>query len=324
MENKKTPNGHEMLQAYKKYLTLLVLFIYAVVCICAFNTIKMGVGLIAQMFENMIVHFTMFSSYLLPLICFGFFFFGGFVKPNRKITKIIYTIVVAGLAIYNIVGLAINFDVFMANNQAGFYVNLQTFGISFPIDVLIINIFILLLQCFNIYLLIKPGAKYAYIKDAFCSYGFFKFNIFESIIVAILGVLTSIFIGDFFNGLNTLENASIDGKYVFLLIFILVIPLMNFVYFLTKPQSRNLQEKNKAILYGVNIGVNILLVTLFISFVFTYEDFVADIGRNLFPVDYTLSIPFGPYILLIIAIISIVYGTIHLIKSLIKMKASAE
>ena len=160
----------------------------------------------------------MFRSYLLPLICFGFFFFDSYVKQNRKITKIIYVIVVLGLSIYNIVGLAINFDRFMANNQAGFYVNLQTFGVAFPIDVLVLNIFIVLLQAFNIYLLVKPGAKYAYIKNAFCSYGYFKFNILESIFVGILGVVTAIFIGDFFNGLNTIENAMYDGKYILLLV----------------------------------------------------------------------------------------------------------
>lgn len=324
MENKNIQNNQEVLSFYKKYLSLFVLFIYAIVCICAFNSIKMGIGIIAQEFENLIVHFTMFTSYLLPIICFGFFFFNSFVKPNKKITKIIYTTVVTGLAIYNIIGLAINFSMFMANNQAGYYINLQTLGIAFPIDVLIINIFIILLQAYNIYLLVKPGAKYAYIKDAFTSYGFFKFNKIESILIGILGVATSIFIGDFFNGLNTLQNATHDGKYVFLLLLILIIPLMNLIYFLTKPSVRNIEEKTKLILYSSQTGVNILFTVLLITFVYTSPDFIAKIGKNLFPIDFTISIPIGPYVILIIALVSIVFGSINIVKSILKMKKSTE
>ena len=132
----------------------------------------------------------------------------------------------------------------------------------------------------NIYLLIKPGAKFAYIKDAFCSYGFFKFNKVEAFAVGVLGICATVFIGDFFNGLNTLQNAQHDGKYIFLLIMIFVIPLMNFIYFLSKPNSRNLSDKTKLIVNSCVIGVNVIITVLFITFVYVYPDFVSFIGKN--------------------------------------------
>ena len=324
MANKSIKNPHENITLYKRYLSLLTLFIYAIVCVASFNALKMGIGLVAQEFDNMIVHFTMFSAYLLPVICFGFFFFNSMVKPMHKVSKIIYVVVISGLAIYNIVGLGLNFATFMNNYNAGYYSNLQILGISFPIDALVINIFILILQAFNIYLLIKPGAKFAYIKDAFCSYGFFKFKKVEAFIVGALGIFTTLFIGDFFNGLNTLENAKYDGKYVFLLLMIFIIPLMNFIYFLTKPNSRNLSEKSKLIINSSVIGANVLFLVLFITFVYIYPDFVSYIGKNLFPVDYTISIPVGPYLILLIITVSLVFEAIYLVKSIIKFNQKEE
>ena len=324
MENKNIKTPHENISLYKRYLSLLTLFIYSVICVSSFNSLKMGLGLVAQEFENTLVHLTMFSAYLLPVICFGFFFFDSMVKPMHKVSKIIYEVVVSGLAIFNIIGLGINFASFMANYNAGFYSNLQILGISFPIDALVINIFILILQAFNIYLLIKPGAKYAYIKDAFCSYGFFKFNKIEAFAVGLLGIATTLFIGDFFNGLNTLENAKYDGKYIFLLLMIFIIPLMNFVYFLCKPNSRNLSDKSKLIINSCVIGVNVIFAVLFITFVNVYPNFVAHIGKNLFPVDYAVSIPVGPYAILIITAVSLVFEVIYLIKSIKNLNKSAE
>ena len=92
MENKSIKTPHENISLYKRYLSLLTLFIYAIVCVSSFNALKMGVGLVLQEFENIMWHLPMFSAYLLPVICFGFFFFNSMVKPMHKVSKIIYVL----------------------------------------------------------------------------------------------------------------------------------------------------------------------------------------------------------------------------------------
>ena len=169
MENKNIKTPHENISLYKRYLSLLTLFVYAVICVSSFNLLKMGLGLVLQEFENTLVHFTMFSAYLLPIICFGFFFFDSMVKPMHKVSKIIYEVVVSGLAIFNIIGLGINFASFMANYNAGFYSNLQILGISFPIDALVINIFILI-NYFMVLTIMKSFMIYSYLNETVQDY----------------------------------------------------------------------------------------------------------------------------------------------------------
>jgi hypothetical protein len=99
---------------------------------------------------------------------------------------------------------------------------------------------------------------------------------------------------------------------------IFFIPLTNFIYFLCKPSVRSITKKTNIILHSITIGINVIFAVLLVTFVFVYPDFIAHIGKPLFPIDYAISIPVGPYIILIIAVASLVFEVINFVKILLK------
>ena len=316
----KTQNKDHNLAYYQKYLTLLTLFLFALCCLFAWNFFRAFVAGLTDAFANAMTSIAMIGSYGLPVICFIVFFFDSFIKPNKKVSRYIYSILVILFGLANIVLLGLNFQTLYENSQAGNFSNFTTIGLTYPLDALVVNCLIVILQGINLFILIKPKAKIAFIKDAFRSYGFFKFNIVEKIFITILALITMCFIGDFFNGFLAGGNVKYDGKFIFLMMMIFIIPIMNLIYFLTKPSTKLSSQKAKTIINSCLIGVNLLFAILFIVFVFVFPDFVAHVGKPLFPFDYAVSIPLGPYILLIIIVVSTVFQTINLVKNLLVKK----
>lgn len=313
-------NAKENLAYYQKYLTLLTLFFFAICCLFAWNAYRSIIGLLTNMTENIVNVVTMITSYTLPVFCFIFFFFNSFIKPNKTITRWIYSCLVIAISLINVILIAVNYNVLNANAAEGHFVNFTTIGLSYPVDMLVVNCFLVLVQIFNLFILIKPNSKYAFIKDAFANYGFFKFKIVGKIFVTILALITMVFVGDFLNGFNAIGNASYDGKYIFLMLMIFIIPLMNFIYFLTSPKVRSISNKSNLIIHGCVIGVNVLFAVLLLTFVFTFPDFIVGVGKPLFPFTFTISIPIGIYLILIIIISSTIIQTINLIKFIPKNK----
>ena len=313
-------NAKENLAYYQKYLTLLTLFLFAICCLFAWNSYKTIVSFMTNGFENTVNTLAIITSYSLPVFCFFVFFFNSFIKPNKKVTRWIYSCFVLAFALVNIALIAINYQSLNANATEGHFVNFNTIGLSYPVDMLVVNCLLVLVQAFNIFVLIKPNSKYAFVKDAFASYGFFKFNLVSKIFVTILALITMVFIGDFLNSFSAIGNAAYDGKYIFLILMIFVIPLMNFVYFLTTPKVRSISKKTNLIIHSCVMGVNVLFAILLIAFTFGFPDFVVGVGKPLFPLDYTISIPVGPYLILIIIVVSTIIQTINLVKLITKNK----
>ena len=309
-------NARENLSAYRKYLTLITLALFALGCLFTFNAFRSIVGFLTNKFDYPLQSIAMITPYILPIFCFIFFFFNSFIKPNKKITRYIYTIFVIIMAIFNIIIVSIFFKDFYKNSEAGHYVNFTTIGLTFPVDVLAVNVILLLIQAFNLYILIKPNSKYAFIKDAFGNYGFFKFKMVEKVFLTIFAVFTMLFIGDFFNGFYAIDNVSYDGRYIFLMLMTFIIPLINFVYFLIKPSIRSIAKKTNTIIHSIVIGINVLFALLFAIFVGVSPEFLITVGKPLFPLDFTISIPVFPYLLLLILSISTIFELIIFIKYL--------
>lgn len=319
MDETKIPQNEEI-KVYNKYISLVVLLLFSLSSLFFYNAFKVGLSWITNSLQDSFQSWVMILSYLLPSVCFCFYFYSSFVKPNKKITRIIYSSIVSVISIFNIVGIAILFPIFSSNADLGVYESLSTVAFVFPYDGLIFNIIILFIQAYNFSLIIKPGHKFAYIKNAFTSYGFFRYSKHGFIGIAALGVVTMIFLGDFVCAFNAIENTLFDPKFIYLLLWILIIPLMNFIYFLVNPSIRKINEKTKIILYSINIGVNLIFGLLLLILELTSPSFIVGVGKPLFPIDYAISIPVGPIILLIISVTSIAVFTYRLVKSILIYK----
>lgn len=322
MNSKET--NKDMMKYYGKYLSLLTLLLFAITSLWFYNSLKCTLVFITNVYQEPVKVLSMIISYLTPTICFGFFFYDSYVKPINKIVKIVYVCVVSVFAIFGLTGVLTNLSLHISNSDLGVYDSLPSLGISCPYDIIISNIVIIIFQAYNIMILIKPGHKLASIKQAFVNYGFFRYKKFAFIGVVVTALISMFYIGAFFSGIEAIDNVTYDPKYLFLMALIIVIPLMNFIYFLVNPSIRSIEHKTKVTLYSAAIGVNAVFGILMLIFTLVYPNYIAIIGKPLFPVDYTISIPVGPYSIAILIVVCIILHSIKLAKILKENKKNLE
>ena len=62
----------------------------------------------------------------------------------------------------------------------------------------------------------------------------------------------------------------------------------------------NIPRRTKMVTLGVGVGLNILFGILFLIFELTYPDFLVHIGKPLFLITFSVSVPIEPVIILAI------------------------
>jgi hypothetical protein len=263
-------------------------------------------GFIANGFRDGMVMLSIVICYLLPVICFYFYLYNYHIKKINKTIKLIYSSFVIAISIFILTQLFTYLPLYISNNKLGAYDTLLSVGFGFPYDGIIINFILIIVQIINIITTIRPNTKLGIFEKYLAHYGVIKVNIIEYILLCILGILTNVFIGSYFIGIDSIENALYDGKYIYMLLLILIIPLMNFLTLLIKPN--NIIKNKKKLTLLIPLSVNILFLGLFILFEAIYPSFMVNIAKPLFPITFSVSLPIEMLIIiLIISISSIIY-----------------
>ena len=301
-----------------KHRIFLTILLFLCACLFMHNFYKCLSGFVANNFDDGIMMITMIVNYILPVFCFLFFFYNYYIKPINKVVTCIYSVVVICVASFALYGIFQNFDVYTSNNSLGVYGSLPSIIIKFPYDGIVINILLIAVQVFNVITLFKPKHKYSYLKEQLYNHGYFKINLIEYLFYSILAILTFFTIGDFISGLRLLPNIRYDGKIIFLLLWILIIPLVNLISYVFKFENRINKISHKMTYLLSIIGINILFGLLFYLFETLDPNFIVSIGKPLFPITYSISFPIEIIALLLIQGISIIIGISKII--LIKLK----
>ena len=280
-----------------------------------FNFYKCFAGFVANGFREPLFMIPIFSSYLLPVFCFLFWFYDFYIKKTNKIAKIICISVVTLWATVNLVLILMSLNVYMSNNILGVYDTLYGLFFKFPYDAILVNIFLIVMQVLRIIRLIKPEGKLSKGWESYKQYGIFKLSVGEYLPLCILAILAFSFAGDTLNSLIALENALYDIKYIYLALWLLT-PLLNLLVLVIKPESKIKDKRIKIIVMSVAISVNVIFALLLLIFELTSPDFIIHVGKPMFLITFSVSLPIEMIALLLIGVSSIVFYVVKLIRTI--------
>lgn len=261
-------------------------------CFYMYNFYKCLSGFIANGFRESGVMLPMVLSFLLPVLCFLFYFYDFYIKSVHRIAKIIYSSFVISWACINLGFIFNNISLYTSNNRFGVYDSLPSIIVHFPYDMIIVHSVLIILQLFNLVCAIKTDTSLAFFQKSLKQNGFFKLKIWEYLPFSVLAIIVFVFPGAALCATFTaLSNAFYDFRYLFLLLWVGLIPLMNLAYLVIKPERVIKNELASAFTLGAGILVNIIFALLLLVFELTYPDFIVHIGKPLFLIAFSVSLP---------------------------------
>lgn len=292
-----------------------VLFLYS--CFFMYDFYKCLSGFIANGFRYPMMMLPLVLTYLLPPVCFLFFFYSTFVGRINKITNITRSVLILAVAIFCLVGIFNNFDIFSSNNALGVYQSLPSIFLSFPYDGIVLNILIALLQIYNVFAILFPCEKLKAKQELFVRNGWVKTSVIEYIALSVIAILTFVFVGSALCCFNAIENTLYDAKYIYLVLWILIIPLFNLAMLTYKPEKRNFTQKTKLLFLILSILINVVFALLFVIFELTSPNFIVHVGKPLFMIAFSVSLPIEMAVIFGIMLISV---TAYVVKLLIVLR----
>lgn len=310
-------------ERYGSYIHLLTLLLFVICAFYMYDFYKSLSGFIANGFREAFVMAPIFLSYFLPVLCFFFYFYDFYIGKMARAVKIGYSVLIIAYSLVNLFGLFNSIDIYSSNSDYGAYDALLGVIIKFPYDAIIFNILLLGMQALNIFMLIKPEHSASLIKSELQFKGYIKLGIVEYILICILCVLVFVFVGASVSATkNAIENAFYDAKFAFLLAWVFLVPLVNLLYLVFKPEKRLEAKRDKIIFLSAGIFAN----ALFFAFVLIFEkvspDYMVHLSKPIFTIAFSVSLPIEMLVLIgIMAICSLIF-LVRLILIIIKKSES--
>ena len=278
-----------------------------------FDFYKCLSGFVANGFREPLSMIPLISSYILPVFSFIFAFYDFYVRGAHKIARITYSCITFVWACANLALVFNKIDLYLSNNALGAYDSLYSIFVKFPFDAIIINTFLAILQILNLFVIFKPTSKIALFKESIKQYGTSKVSIFEYLILSVLAILALAFTGGALGALAAIKNALYDGKYIFLILWELLIPLSNLIFFIFGNFSYNVGKIGKRVLLISQISFNIAAFALLLIFEIASPGFMVQIAKPLFPITFSVSLPIEMIAISAISALSIITCTVRLI-----------
>ena len=295
----------------------VTVLLFVISSLFMFNFYKCFAGFVANGFREPLFMIPLFSSYLLPVCCFLFWFYDFYIKKTSKATKIVFTSVVSLWATINLVLILMSLNVYMSNNLLGVYDTLYGIFFKFPYDGIIVNVFLIAMQVLRIIRIARPEGKVSKVWEEYKQYGIFKLSIGEYLPLCLLAILAFAFLGDSLNSLIAIENALYDIKYIYLVLWLLI-PAINLILLVIKPERIIKNKTAKIVFISVAILVNVIFALLLLIFELTSPDFIIHVGKPMFLITFSVSLPIEMLALLLIGVSLVVIFAVKLIRIIVK------
>ena len=267
-------------------------------CFYMYDFYKCLSGFIANGFREPLVMLPMILAFFLPVLCFLFFFYDFYVKPLSSVVKTGYSVFVALYAVADFALIFRNISLYVSNHALGVYEALPSIIVDFPYDMIAVLAALLVLQIFHLFFE-RSGTRAGDFWDNLKERGTVQVTLLEYILLSVLAIVAFVFVGAGITAAFTaFGNAFYDFRYAFLLLWVGLVPLANLLLLVLKPERTALSRGAKQILLGTGIGVNVLFGVLFLVFELTYPDFLVHIGKPLFLIAFSVSLPIEPAIIL--------------------------
>lgn len=295
----------------------VTVLLFVISSLFMFNFYKCFAGFVANGFREPLFMIPLFSSYLLPVCCFLFWFYDFYIKKTSKAAKIVFTSVVSLWATINLVLILMSLNVYMSNNLLGVYDTLYGIFFKFPYDGIIVNVFLIAMQVLRIIRITRPEGKVSKVWEEYKQYGIFKLSIGEYLPLCLLAILAFAFLGDSLNSLIAIENALYDIKYIYLVLWLLI-PAINLILLVVKPERIIKNKTAKIVFISVAILVNVIFALLLLIFELTSPDFIIHVGKPMFLITFSVSLPIEMLALLLIGVSLVVIFAVKLIRIIVK------
>ena len=248
-----------------------------------------------------------------------FFFYDFYVKSVNRAAKIIYSSFVIIYAAINLAFIFKNVELYVSNASYGVYSSLPSIIVHFPYDMIIIHSALILLQVFNIVCAFKPGLTPAKFMAGLKQNGFLKIHVLEYLVYSIIAILAFVFTGAGITAIFTsFANAFYDFRFIYLILWVMLIPIVNLAFLIVKPERINVSKRTKILSLSVGIATNLIFGLLFLIFELTYPDFIVHMGKPLFLVAFSISFPVEMCIIFGIMVACTLAMAIKLIYVLVK------
>lgn len=261
-------------------------------CFFMYDFYKCLSGFIANGFREPMVMLPMILAFFLPVFCFLFFFYDFFVgEINRKV-KLCYSIFVIFYAVVNLVLIFSNISLYSSNNSFGVYDALPSIIFHFPYDMIIMLALLICLQVLNILALFGKAGRAGELLGGLRQRGTVKLGVWEYVVLSVFAVVVFVFAGaSIYATFSSFANALYDGKYIFLLLWALLIPLGDLLLVTLKPEKMDISKRRKVTVLTAGICANVIFAVLFVIFELTSPDFMVHIGKPIFLITFSISMP---------------------------------
>lgn len=161
----------------------------------------------------------------------------------------------------------------------------------------LIHIYALLLILKDYYLVItKEGQK-----------RHFQMNLLRYILLCFLTCISFYFIGDFIRGVIRFRQYTMQPFFYPVLLLTILVPAADLIYLVLREEKKN--KAYSLTMISINLVFGVMDIIMMCGGLILPE-----VGQNIFYCDYMASVSFGPVVLLIIFIVTLVYCVLDLIK----------
>jgi cell division protein FtsL len=268
-------------------------------CFWMYDFYKCLSGFIANGFREPLVMLPMILGYFLPVLCFLFFFYDVFVRAIHPVVKTLYSVFVAAYAAVDLALILNQMELYASNHALGVYDALPGIILRFPFDMLVILPILLAWQICKLTVADRPTTRMGAWLNRLKQRGTLDLRVVEYLILCVLAIVVFVFTGAaVFSTFSAFENALYDVRYVFLLLWVMIIPMANLALLTLRPEKMKLRRPTKMIILGSGIGANLISGLLFLIAELTYPDFLIHIGKPVFLIAFSVSLPIEPGVIL--------------------------
>lgn len=253
-------------------------------------------GFIANGFAEPLVMLPIVISYFIPVLASLIAVYHLFVGRLCRVGKIVASSVMAFLSIAAIALVMINIPLYIKNNAMGAYSS--TLGIFlFPYDTVIANSVVLFASVIGIVSSINCRLLPTRVKNFAASSTKFKLVIPEYIAFSILAIVVFTFAGAGISGIGAIANAIYDVRYLLLLIWVGIIPIVDLAILVAKPERFKISKWIRTAILSAVLFLNFIVGALLLIFEIATPGFMIQIGKPLFMIAFSISIPIEMFII---------------------------
>ena len=269
-------------------------------------------GFIANKFSEPLVMIPIVASFLVPVIAALVAIYHLFVRELGRVAKIIASSLMAVLSLAAIALVLVNIPLYIRNHALGAYSS--TLGIFlFPYDTIIANLVVSSAALLGIISGAINGIVPPRVKNFARPDVKFKLCIPEYIAFSVLAIVVFVFVGAGISGIGSIANALYDVRYLFLLVWVGIIPIMNLATFVIKPERMKISKWCRTAILSSLLLINCIIGALLLIFELFEPGFMIHIGKPLFMIAFSVSIPIEMFILFGIMLLSVLMISVKLI-----------